>query len=97
MVWPFSKKTAATSGELTPQEKGTPAITPAQTPRASTPHSESEAAQVEQDAEQHIPNHEEVLKRQPPTVLACTLGAVASIGGFMFGYESGQISGMLQS
>jgi SP family sugar:H+ symporter-like MFS transporter len=27
--------------------------------------------------------------------IAVTLGAVASIGGFMFGYESGQISGFL--
>lgn len=28
-------------------------------------------------------------------VVAVILGAVASIGGFMFGYESGQISGFL--
>lgn len=26
-------------------------------------------------------------------ILAVLLGAIASIGGFMFGYESGQISG----
>ena len=29
----------------------------------------------------------------PVTALAIVLSAVASIGGFMFGYESGQISG----
>lgn len=29
-------------------------------------------------------------------VVAVILGAVASIGGFMFGYESGQISGFMQ-
>lgn len=28
-------------------------------------------------------------------ILAILLGAIASIGGFMFGYESGQISGRL--
>jgi SP family sugar:H+ symporter-like MFS transporter len=28
--------------------------------------------------------------------IAVILGAVASIGGFMFGYESGQISGFLE-
>lgn len=30
----------------------------------------------------------------PATPLAITLGCIASIGGFMFGYESGQISGL---
>lgn len=90
----FDKKKAepeAHAGELTPAEKGTPAetfpqrlrqlLTPAITPRVSTEHTPAVVA-------------EEALKSQPPTVLACTLGAIASIGGFMFGYESGQISGM---
>lgn len=33
-------------------------------------------------------------KGAPATMKAILLGAIASIGGFMFGYESGQISGM---
>lgn len=36
---------------------------------------------------------EEALKKQPITPFAVVLGAIASIGGFMFGYESGEISG----
>ena len=36
---------------------------------------------------------EESVGRVP--IVAVILGAVASIGGFMFGYESGQISGFL--
>ena len=31
--------------------------------------------------------------KQKITVISIFLGAVASIGGFMFGYESGEISG----
>lgn len=34
--------------------------------------------------------------KQKITVLSMFLGAVASIGGFMFGYESGEISGKLR-
>ncbi|ESZ93846.1 hexose transporter [Sclerotinia borealis F-4128] len=36
------------------------------------------------------------LDNLPATKLALTLGSIASIGGFMFGYESGQISGFVQ-
>lgn len=32
----------------------------------------------------------------PVTWLAISLGAISSIGGFIFGYESGQISGTLK-
>ncbi|KAL7791416.1 general substrate transporter [Trichoderma ceciliae] len=35
----------------------------------------------------------EIHSEEKVTVLACALGAVASIGGFIFGYVSGQISG----
>lgn len=45
--------------------------------------------------EHHDVAPEEALDNLPATKLAMTLGAIASIGGFMFGYESGQISGAL--
>jgi hypothetical protein len=77
------------AGELTPAEKGTPVDTPAETPAATTP-----AATTPRASLQGMPPPKEALKSQPPTSLACTMGAIASIGGFMFGYESGQISGM---
>jgi SP family sugar:H+ symporter-like MFS transporter len=65
-------------------EKGTPdSHSPADTParRTSDPHVHG--------------NIEEPTGRVP--TLAILLGAIASIGGFMFGYESGQISGTLLS
>lgn len=37
-----------------------------------------------------------IASSQKITFMACFLGLVASIGGFMFGYESGQISGFLE-
>ncbi|CAN9121280.1 unnamed protein product [Alternaria alternata] len=62
-------------------EKGTPATgTPAETP--SRGNSAVQATDLEP-------------KGRVPAV-AIILGAVASIGGFMFGYESGQISGFLE-
>ncbi|KPM42134.1 Hexose transporter 2 [Neonectria ditissima] len=39
------------------------------------------------------PTTEPDVPRQKVTAIACFLGLVASIGGFMFGYVSGQISG----
>lgn len=63
-------------------EKGTPeSSTPAETP-ARTVSPTRDGAEVEPQG------------RVP--AVAVILGAVASIGGFMFGYESGQISGFLQ-
>lgn len=62
------------------QEKGTPETsTPAQTP----PRKDS-----------NVPADPLAPQGRVPMV-AVVLGAVASIGGFMFGYESGQISGFL--
>ena len=37
--------------------------------------------------------HDENLKQQPVALFAVVLGAISSVGGFIFGYESGQISG----
>ncbi|KZM20180.1 hexose transporter hxt5 [Ascochyta rabiei] len=63
-------------------EKGTPETsTPAETP-ARTVSPTRDGAEIEP-------------KGRVPAV-AVILGATASIGGFMFGYESGQISGFLQ-
>lgn len=62
--------------------KGTPdTTTPAETPprRNST----------------QVPNPEGLQPHGKIPAIAVILGAVASIGGFMFGYESGQISGFL--
>jgi SP family sugar:H+ symporter-like MFS transporter len=38
-------------------------------------------------------HHEPIAAHQRVTALACLLGAIANIGGFIFGYVSGQISG----
>jgi hypothetical protein len=65
-------------------QKGTPnSTTPAETPARRT----SDVPQA--DGLGGIPQPQ---GRVP--AVAVTLGAVASIGGFMFGYESGQISGI---
>jgi SP family sugar:H+ symporter-like MFS transporter len=62
-------------------EKGTPnTATPADTP----PRGNSDVVQAADLAPGKVP------------AIAVVLGAVASIGGFMFGYESGQISGFLE-
>jgi SP family sugar:H+ symporter-like MFS transporter len=62
--------------------KGTPeSTTPAQTPQRG--NSTTLPSPTELQPEGRIP------------MIAVVLGAVASIGGFMFGYESGQISGFL--
>jgi SP family sugar:H+ symporter-like MFS transporter len=63
-------------------EKGTPdSVTPAGTP----PRGNSDAG-----------NRADIEPKGRVPAIAIILGAVASIGGFMFGYESGQISGFLE-
>lgn len=64
---------------------------------SGTPANPSEAnvsAQVVQ-GDNAIPDDN--IEKGVLTIRAILLGAIASIGGFMFGYESGQISGMLQT
>lgn len=80
----FSKKTeAAQSSEKASPSQSTPTTqtTPANASEASLP------AQIENTTVQGAEDEGKV------TALACILGAIASLGGLMFGYESGQISG----
>ena len=58
---------------------------PAETPATLTPRRLSEDPKVAAP----LPAHAEARV----TVIAVLLGAIASVGGFIFGYESGQISG----
>jgi len=76
------KKVDATT---TPVEKASPT----ESPVTLTPESQS-IASATHGAGQHRAEPE----KQKATVLAILLGCIASIGGFMFGYESGQISGI---
>ncbi|KAH7324778.1 general substrate transporter [Stachybotrys elegans] len=54
------------------------------------PSNEAEASQVDTAHQEAPVNNAE---KERVTLLACLLGAVASIGGFIFGYVSGEISG----
>lgn len=89
----FNKKKETTESAVISDKnlssaEGTPAAhTPADTPRVARSLNGSAP-------EHHDHSPEEVLDNLPATKLAVTLGAIASIGGFMFGYESGQISGL---
>ncbi|KAH6662767.1 hypothetical protein B0J14DRAFT_553651 [Halenospora varia] len=78
------KNEAAANAVMAKQEKET---SPAETPVVGTP-----ARGVSPNGQHQGASVEEKL---PVTWLALTLGAISSIGGFMFGYESGQISGFL--
>jgi SP family sugar:H+ symporter-like MFS transporter len=83
------KEPEAHAGEISPSEKATPA----QTPADRTPANNSQSSlPIQAEHNSHVAP-EEALKKQPVTPFAVILGAIASIGGFMFGYESGQISG----
>lgn len=79
---PFSKKTAPVEAE----GKNTPAqSTPANRSDASLP------AQIENHTTAGPRSGE--IEEGKATGIAVLLGAIASLGGLMFGYESGQISG----
>jgi hypothetical protein len=78
------------SGTVTVEEKSTPGGTP--TPLTPVARSAADLpAQIDQDGNAAT---EEAGGKRRVTKLAVLLGSIASIGGFMFGYESGQISGM---
>ncbi|TKA29233.1 hypothetical protein B0A50_03743 [Salinomyces thailandicus] len=51
------------------------------------------ASTLEKTSSPNHPSNAELPSEQKVTILAVSLGLVASIGGFMFGYVSGQISG----
>jgi len=79
----FSKKEAAPAAAF-----------PKDTPLSSdpnTPASQSVTSFSNEEQNAPIPSTESEPK---VTFLAILLGAIASMGGFIFGYESGQISGM---
>ncbi|XMA18173.1 hypothetical protein WAI453_010964 [Rhynchosporium graminicola] len=69
--------------------------TPAVTPAAHTPETRSLNQVPVVEVNGNVLPAEEAFKELPVTWLAILLGSIASIGGFMFGYESGQISGFL--
>ena len=74
-------------------EYSTPAMTPvAHTPTAGTPANGS----IHHSTDAEIQHHDNVsVQSEKPKVkvLAVFLGFIASMGGMVFGYESGQISG----
>jgi SP family sugar:H+ symporter-like MFS transporter len=82
-MWFLSKK-AAIPAAIFNTEKNTPFNMPA-TRSVNSGHESPDplpVVQGQQDGE-----------KPKLTVLAVLLGAIASMGGFIFGYESGQISG----
>ena len=87
----FNKKSEKPVEEDVATEKNTPASTVPPTPAAGSVHSNSGAAPA---ANVDVVGGMEVEVPKSVPMLAYIVGAVASIGGFMFGYESGQISGM---
>lgn len=70
----------------TPAEKL--GASPTETPATLTPDHQSIASATRGAAPHGVESEKEKV-----TILAVLLGSIASIGGFMFGYESGQISG----
>jgi hypothetical protein len=66
------------------------------TPPPETPADSSEVTVSAQNVQGGNAATNNTLDKPLVTTQAILLGAIASIGGFMFGYESGQISGMLK-
>jgi SP family sugar:H+ symporter-like MFS transporter len=74
--------------------KGT--LTPQNTPIILTPADVSEvnlASTTRKSDDEPAPD---AVEKRSVTISAVLLAAVASIGGFIFGYESGQISGKVE-
>ncbi|KUJ06374.1 hexose transporter HXT13 [Mollisia scopiformis] len=82
-------------GFFTRKSRGTTDIAEKHSPQSTTPEGLTPAASIHGPDDIQPAAVEDALKEQPVTWLALVLGGVASIGGFMFGYESGQISGFL--
>jgi hypothetical protein len=83
----FSKKqTEKATAAVAPVKKGSPASSLVGSPILRS----TATSVVEQTA-----GPGDAPKKQPATPMAIILTSIAAIGGFMFGYESGQISGML--
>jgi MFS transporter, SP family, sugar:H+ symporter len=85
----FSKKKVVP----TALEKSSQPSTPSdQTPFSTTPVARSISSGISEHA---APAPSTAQDEPKLTLLAVLLGAIASMGGFIFGYESGQISGAL--
>lgn len=82
-MWFLSKK-AAIPAVIFNTDKNTPFNTPATQSVNSTQESSDSLPVVQGQQDEEKPKL---------TVLAILLSAIASMGGFIFGYESGQISG----
>ena len=91
-------------GEFTPSDKaGTPATsspgTSGNNSQTSLPTQKEPSNLVAHEGtteKEHGSNFvapEVVIEKQHATLFAIVMGGIASIGGFIFGYESGQISG----
>lgn len=84
----FNKKSVVTA------EADEKVVSPAGTTPAMTPANGSTTSLGHAHEDTQIPSGTGVMPKAKVPLLAIVLGAVASIGGFVFGYESGQISGM---
>lgn len=90
----FAKKTpdAGPATMTFVEDKSTVADTSSIGPPLNDPEMPPDASA--QDTQNNNVISEEALEKELVTWSAVRLGGIASIGGFIFGYESGQISGM---
>lgn len=88
----FARKNpeARPSNIATQQEKSTTDYTASSAMQADR----SEVNAPSQIVQRDVDVTDESSEKRPITKQAILLGGIASIGGFMFGYESAQISGM---
>ena len=90
----FSKK-GSTVVDAVPRGKHSNATSTTQTANPTPIASPKPSLEIAADEHAHVDiQHADFKFEQlPVTPIAIILGAIASIGGFIFGYESGQISG----